>query len=132
MSISPFAFVEAVSNSKEDIIREGDATEKDYNAFVINRSLSYFPDSIFDAQEMNREYFLDPIMQFDYLRLSLRKRKRISSWFKKINSEDIEMISQAFNMNINKSREAIRALSEEELIDVRTSLNRGGWNERRK
>ena len=53
MSITPFSFVEAASNTKEDIIRDGDATEKDYNAFVINRSLSYFPDAIFDAQEMN-------------------------------------------------------------------------------
>ena len=71
-------------------------------------------------------------MQFDYLRLSLRKRKRISSWFKKINSDDLNTISQAFNMNINKSREAIRALTEKELTDIRLSLNRGGWNERRK
>ena len=132
MSITPFSFVEAASNTKEDIIRDGDATEKDYNAFVINRSLSYFPDAIFDAQEMNREYFLDPIMQFDYLRLSLRKRKRMTSWFKKMNTDDLAMVSQAFNMNINKSREAIHALSKEELIDIRSSLNRGGWNERRK
>lgn len=132
MSVSPFDFVEAVSFTKEDIIRDGDAEERDYNAFIINRSLSYFPNSVFDAQEMNREYMLDPIMQFDYLRLSLRKRKRMSPWAKKINTDDINTVSQAFNMNINKSREALRALSDQELIDIRSSLNRGGWNERRK
>ena len=87
MSVSPFDFVEAVSFTKEDIIRDGDAEERDYNAFIVNKALSFFPDSVFDSQEMNREYMLDPIMQFDYLRLSLRKRKRFSKWFKKINNE---------------------------------------------
>jgi hypothetical protein len=130
--ITPFSFVEAASYTKEDIIRGGDATEKDYNAYIINRSLSYFPDSVFDAQEMNREHTLDPLMQFDYLRLSLRKRKRFSPWSKKTNADELKVISEAFNMNINKSREALRALTEKELIDIRSSLNRGGWNEGRK
>ena len=53
LSVSPFDFLDAISSTKEDIIRDGDAEERDYNAYVINRSLSYFPDSIFDAQEMN-------------------------------------------------------------------------------
>ena len=126
MSVSPFHFVEAASFTKEDIIRNGDAEERDYNAFIVNKALSFFPDSVFDAQEMNREYILDPIMQFDYLRLSLRKRKRFSKWFKKIDNENIEIVSQTFDMNINKSKSALKALTDEQLDAIKSHLKRGG------
>jgi hypothetical protein len=126
MSVSPFDFVEAASFTKKDIIRDGDAEERDYNAFIVNKALSFFPDAVFDAQEMNREYFLDPIMQFDYFRLSLRKRKRISKWFKKIDNGDIETVSQAFSLSLNKSREALRSLTDEELVEIKEKLKRGG------
>ena len=126
MSVSPFDFVDAVSFTKEDIIRDGDAEERDYNAFIVNRSLSFFPDSVFDSQEMNREYMLDSIMQFDYLRLSLRKRKRFSKWFKKINNDDLEVVSQVFNISINKSKDVIRALTDEQLDAIKSHLKRGG------
>lgn len=129
MSVSPFDFVDAVSFTKEDIIRDGDAEERDYNAFIVNRSLSFFPDSVFDSQEMNREYMLDSIMQFDYLRLSLRKRKRFSKWFKKINNDDLEVVSQVFNISINKSKDVIRALTDEQLDAIKSHLKRGGINE---
>ena len=42
MSVSPFDFVEAVSFTKEDIIRDGDAEERDYNAFIVNKALVSF------------------------------------------------------------------------------------------
>lgn len=126
MSVSPFDFVEAVSFTKEDIIRDGDAEERDYNAFIVNKALSFFPDSVFDSQEMNRCSNLDGLIQFDYLRLSLRKRKRFSKWFKKINSDNLEVISEAFNFSLNKSREALRSLTDEELVEIKLKLKRGG------
>jgi len=33
-----------------------DITEKSYNAFMINRSLSYFQDTVFFANEMNLQH----------------------------------------------------------------------------
>ena len=126
MSVSPFDFVEAASFTKEDIIRDGDAEERDYNAFIVNKALSFFPDSVFDSQEMNRCSNLDSKIQFDYLRLSLRKRKRFSKWFKKIDNGDIETVSQAFNLSLNKSREAVRSLTDKELVEIKEKLKRGG------
>ena len=56
---------------------EDDLQEKAYVPFVINRSLSYFPDTILYANQVNHYNQLDKKMQFDYLRLSLRPRKAI-------------------------------------------------------
>ena len=126
MSITPFSFVEAASSTKEDIIRDGDATEKDYNAFIVNKSFSFFPDSIFDLQEMNRYSNLDGLMQFDYYRASLRKRKRHSQWFKKIDTGNLEVVSETFNFSLNKARDAFRALTDKQLDAIKSHLKHGG------
>ena len=75
---------------------------------------------------MNREYILDPIMQFDYLRLSLRKRKRFQNGLRKLIMMILEIVSQAFNISINKSKDAIRALTDEQLDAIKSHLKRGG------
>ena len=90
MSVSPFDFVEAASFTKEDIIRDGDAEERDYNAFIVNKALSFFPDSVFDSQEMNRELNLMSIMQFDYLDFLFAKGKDFQNGLRKLIMIDLE------------------------------------------
>ena len=51
--MNPFKFTDAINYTKEDIMID-DITEKAYNPFLINRSLSYFPDTVLAANEMNR------------------------------------------------------------------------------
>lgn len=51
--VSPFIFVDAINHTKKDLIREGAANEADYNAFLTNRALSYFNETIWEAQDMN-------------------------------------------------------------------------------
>ena len=56
--MNPFEYLNAMNYSKEDIMHD-DIAEKSYNAFMINRSLSYFQDTVFFANEMNRHHHLD-------------------------------------------------------------------------
>lgn len=129
--VTPFTFVNVVTYSKEDIIRENPSLEKDYNPYLVNRGLSYFSDTIFDAQEMNMNSGLDNIMQFDYLRLSIRKKKRFSKWGKKINNEDVIAVSEAFNYSLNKAREAVRILTPDQLKKIKEQLVKGGVNKKK-
>ena len=57
--MNPFDFLNAINDSKKDIIEGDDKKESAYNAYVVNRSLSYFPDTVAIANEMNRYHFLD-------------------------------------------------------------------------
>ena len=40
--MNPFELIKSISSTKKDILEN----EKDYNAFMVNRGLSYFPDTV--------------------------------------------------------------------------------------
>ena len=78
--------LESINYTKEDVL---DPNGKDYVPFVVNKSLSYFMDTVAYANEMNKYPFRDKRMQYDYLKGSIRKRKRFSGWVKKDKSDVI-------------------------------------------
>ena len=43
-----------------------DVAEKAYTSFMVNRGLSYFPDTILFANEMNVHHHIDHRLQFDF------------------------------------------------------------------
>ena len=56
--------------------------EKKYPAFIINKCVAPFQDTIFLVNEMNMNHHMDKKLQFDFLINSLRKRKRYTPWLK--------------------------------------------------
>ena len=74
--MNPFDIVSSVSHTKKRVIDE--TNEGEYNAFMVNRALSYYPDTIMHAQDMNVNHHLPGLLQYDYLLSSLRSRKRFS------------------------------------------------------
>ena len=61
-------YLTAINYSKEPLMdTEDDWVEKKYQPYITNRCLSYFPDTIIQANQMNRYSDLDKKMQFDYL-----------------------------------------------------------------
>ncbi len=73
-------YLNAINKTKEDLFAdESDlSVEKDYPPFVINRCLSYFPDTIFQVNEVNMYPEMPNKMQFEYLRKTIRPRSRFS------------------------------------------------------
>ena len=51
--MTPFDYLNAINQSKENLIVD-ELSEKEYVPFVVNKGLSYFPDTILYANEMNR------------------------------------------------------------------------------
>ena len=78
-AISPFDFVNSINYSKENLIVD-DWSEKQYNAFIINKSLSHGVDTVIAANEMNSRTHLDTKMQYDFLRGIIRKKKRFNNF----------------------------------------------------
>ena len=50
--MNPFEYVTAINSSKKNIMVD-DVAEKEYNPFMVNRSLSYFYDTILFANEIS-------------------------------------------------------------------------------
>ena len=91
-------YLNAINFSKKDLMdTEDEQVEKKYLPFIINRCLSYFPDTILQVNEMNLHSNLDKKMQFDFLRHSIRPRKRFSKWLKNEKTEQFEAIKKYYN-----------------------------------
>ena len=120
--MSPFEFIKSISSSKKDIMEN----EKDYNAFMINRGLSYFPDTVIYANEMNKFHHLDNRLQYSFLINIVRKRNRFSKWNKSIESENINAIKRYYDYSNEKARDVLPLLSNENLKTIRGRINHGG------
>jgi Bacteriophage clamp loader A subunit len=120
-----FAYLDAITYTKKNIFNT-EVSEKDYNAFQINRGLSLFPDTIMHANLMNRYSFLPNNMQHDFLFNSIRARKRYSKWPKPLQNDDIELIKTAYKYNDERANEALMILSDEQLYEIRKLNNKGG------
>ena len=120
--MSPFEFIKSISSSKKDIMEN----EKDYNAFMINRGLSYFPDTVIYANEMNKFHHLDSRLQYSFLINIVRKRNRFSKWNKSIESENINAIKKFYGYSNEKARDVLPLLSNENLKTIRGRIQHGG------
>lgn len=115
----------AINYDKTPLL-EDDLQEKAYVPFVINRSLSYFPDTILYANQVNHYNQLDKKMQFDYLRLSLRPRKRFSKWIKSQEEDDLQLIKDHYNYSNERATEVLRVLTRNQIEDIRSLYQYGG------
>ena len=103
-----------------------DVTENAYNSFMVNRSLSYFSDTVLAANEMNRYHQVDARLQFDFLINIIRKRKRFSKWDKKQIDGDIEMIQEYYGYNEQKAIQVLPLHTPEQIEIIRKKVNKGG------
>ena len=74
---NPFDYVNSINISKKDIMHD-DISEKSYPAFMVNRALSYFNDTVLYANEMNVNHHIDNKLQYHFLINIIRKKKRFS------------------------------------------------------
>lgn len=124
--MNPFDYVNDILQHKKNIIVD-EITEKEYQPFLVNRSLSYHMDCIAFANEMNRRHHLDKKMQFDFLINTVRSRKRpFAKWIKAEKSEDIECIKQYYGYSTKKAAESLKLLSEEQIQQLKEKTDTGG------
>tara|TARA_Y100000310_G_scaffold344909_1_gene460428 strand:+ start:25386 stop:25811 length:426 start_codon:yes stop_codon:yes gene_type:complete len=128
---NPFEFVNEINTGHNDIIRDSDNPDlmaKEYLPFITNRTLSYFPDIVLLANEMNRYYDLPHEQQFAFFLFSVRKRKRFSKWAKKIDDQKLDLVMQFFGYNEKRALEIIDLLSDSQIKIIQKKLEKGGIN----
>jgi len=124
--MNAFDFVNSITFNKQDLFEDPQA-EKDYVPFLVNRSLSYFYDTVLYANEMNRNGNIPKEWQFDFLREAIPKRKRFSKWAKKqAESTYLTPVMEYYKYSVDKAVEAISILSVEQLEEIKQHMDRGG------
>ncbi len=128
--MNPFDFVKEILQGKKQLIVD-DLTEKEYNPFIINRSLSYHKDCVLFANEMNRRHFVEKKLQNDFLLNTIRSQKRpFAKWVKAEKSDDLKCIKQIYGFSDSKAREALRLLSKDQIQQLKEQTQKGGLNKR--
>lgn len=122
--MNPFDVITDITLKKQRLITSDN--EREYNPYLTNRGLSYFPDTLHHAQEMNQLHHLDKKMQYDYLFNSIRKSKRFSKWAKKIENNDIDLIIDYFGFSRKKAEEASNILTADQIKSIKKKLEKGG------
>jgi|TARA_B000000565_G_scaffold213354_1_gene166804 hypothetical protein len=123
--MNPFEFLNDINYGKKYIMVD-DLVEKDYNAFMVNRGLSYFNDTALMANEMNVNHHLDSRLQFDFLINIIRKRKRFSKWLKPQIENDVEVVKEYYGYSNEKARQVLPLLSSEQINVLRKKVSKGG------
>lgn len=119
--MSPFDIVGSVSERKPL-----DFEDKDYNAFMVNKALSYFPDTVLFANEMNINSHIPQRQQYEFLFNSLRPRRRFSKWFKEAKNEDAQIVAEYYGISVREAKGVIHNLKPEELQTMKSEMSKGG------
>ena len=115
--------INSINLSKKNLYETGDMTDKEYFPFIVNKSLSYFNDTLFHANEMNVHYHLPKQMQYEYLLTQIRPRKRFSKWFKKTEDKDVEYIMAYYNISNKRAIEYKSLLTNPQLQKIRDTMS---------
>ena len=123
--MNPFEYTNAINYSKKNIMVD-DIAEKQYNPFMVNRTLSYFNDTVLMANEMNLNHHLDNRLQFDFFINIIRKKKRFSKWNKPETVSDVEVVKQYYGYSNEKARQVLTLLTSDQIDELKKKVYKGG------
>jgi hypothetical protein len=126
---NPFDYTTSISQTKKNLIRDTEnpeLAEKQYNPFLTNRGLSYFPDTIMYANDMNMRPDLDNLLQYEYLLNSVRKNKRFSKWAKASKDEIVMQLAEYYECSVQKAKDISTVLTTEQVDLIIQKLQKGG------
>jgi hypothetical protein len=120
-------YLPAINHTKKNLMDSDDPMwEKKYPAFMVNKVLSGFSDTIMLSNEMNRNHFLDRDMQFQFLLNSIRSKKRFTPFLRASKIKDIECVKEYYGYSNEKAKSALDILTNEQLKLIKARLYKGG------
>ena len=123
--MNPFEYLNSINTSKKNIMVD-DIAEANYNAFMVNRGLSYFPDTVLFANEMNINHHIDHRLQFDFFINIVKKKKRFSKWLKPNEVSDLDVVKEYYGYSNEKARSVLSLLTDEQLTELKKRISKGG------
>ena len=124
--MTPVDFLNAINQSKKDLIKEDPTNEKEYSAWMVNRGLSYFPDTVMYANEMNQRHQISNKWQFQFLLNSIPKKKRFSKWFKREEEKHLKLVMDCYGYSSEKAKQVLGILTQEQLKTIEEKQYTGG------
>ena len=129
MSYELKEYLNSINHRKNNLMDGDDEMwEKKYPAFIVNKCLAPFPDTIGLVNEINIHHHLDNKLQFDFFLNSLRPRKRFSPWMKAKKLDDLEYVKEYYGYSNEKAKIALDILDDEQISAIKRRTRKGGKN----
>ena len=120
-------YLNSINFSKTDLMKSEDKEWiKKYPAFIINKVLSGFQDTIMLVNEVNRNHFLDKDMQYSFLLNSIRSKKRFSPFLRASKLKDIDLVKEYYGYSNEKAKTVLDILTKDQLKLIKEKLYKGG------
>ena len=120
-------YLNAINFTKKNIMDSDDTMwVKKYPAFIVNKILSGFSDTIMLVNEMKRNHFIDKDMQFQFLLNSIRSKKRYSPFLRASKLKDIECVKEYYGYSNDKAKSALDILTKDQVKLIKEKLFKGG------
>lgn len=130
--LSPFDFIKSINQTNEDLLEDPER-EREYVPYIVNRGLSYSLDTVLLANEMNRLPSADKKMQFEFLRMAIRKKKRYDTWIKAEKESDaLKIVMEYYNYSIEKAKQVLPLLTSEQIAELEKRMFKGGVEQKTK
>ena len=120
-------YLNSINFTKKDLMKSEDKEWiKKYPAFIVNKILSGFQDTIMLVNEVNRNHFLDKDMQYSFLLNSIRSKKRFSPFLRANKLKDIDLVKEYYGYSNEKAKTVLDILTKDQLKLIKEKLYKGG------
>lgn len=117
--IGVFDIINSISNNRQyPKIEDEDAIDSAYIPFIINRQFSYFGDTLFVANEMNRYSDLPKDMQYEFYLHTVKPSKRFTKWAKEKQDTFVTALSQLMYISEKEAMMYTNLFTDEEKDDI--------------
>lgn len=130
--LSPFDFIKSVSNTKKDVMKENPDNAKAYKAYVVNHGLSFYPDTVLIANDMNLYPEIPVESQYYYYMGAIRKGNRYSEWHKLKKNEDLDLVQKVYQVRREIAKQYLKLLSKDDLDKLRELTDTGETSTKKK
>jgi hypothetical protein len=123
------AYLTAINKTKKNIMRDPNVDPSvisGYPAFIVRRLLSYHPDAVLSANEMNQFLHLDGQLEFEFFLYQLPKKSRFAKLHTIPMIDDLKLIKKHYNYNDERALEVLMLHSKEDLELLRKHYQPGG------
>ena len=120
-------YLNSINFTKKDLMKSDDKDwVKKYPAFIVNKILSGFQDTVMLVNEVNRNHFLDKDMQYWFLLNSIRSKKRFSPFLRASKLKNIDLVKEYYGYSNEKAKTVLDILTKDQLKLIKEKLYKGG------
>ena len=120
-------YLNSINSTKENLMDGDDEMwEKKYPAFIVNKCLAPFTDTVLFVNEMNMRSHIDNKIQYDFFINILRSRKRYSPWMKKDKDKNLDLVKEYYGYSNEKAKQVMGLLRKDQINVLRRKVYKGG------